>query len=794
MPEEKKPVEPLSRGEEGRSAEPEGDPRSFDEAELLRVTLSSIGDAVITTDAHGRVTFLNPVAQTLTGWTNAKACGQSLERIFRVVNEESRAAVECPALRALRAGVIVGLANHSILIARDGTERPIDDSAAPIRDQDGRTAGAVLVFRDISERRKAEAATAYLAQIVSNSDDAIIGKNLDGIVTSWNRGAQRLFGYTSEEMVGEPVELLIPPAHADEERAILERLRGGDSVDHYETVRLRKDGSLVDISLTVSPVRDSAGRIIGAAKIARDITERKQALRKIHESEIRYRHLFQSAKDGILILDAVSRKIIDANAFMSDLTGIETSDLVGKELYEIGMFSDVEENKKAFRTLQRNKYLRQDHLPLRNRRGEKVEVEIIANVYHEGHRVVAQCNVRDISERVAMVKKIQEQTEALASESRRKDEFLAMLSHELRNPLAPIRSAVHLLRTRERPGPENIVQAKAHEIIERQVSNLTKIVSDLLEVSRVVSGRIRLHPQVVDVNEILGHAIDSCTPLVESHKHTLKRWSCQNPAWVSADPTRLEEVFVNLLTNAVKYTPDGGTIEAYCERPRGANFARVSIRDNGVGIDGKLLPRIFELFTQADRTLARAAGGLGIGLSLVQKLVELHGGTVDVNSPPVGRETGAEFIVELPLVPPPLVPRAKEPETSAAMPTGVRVLVVDDNIDLVMMFATLLRQQGYDVQAAYTGPEALEVALRWRPDVVLLDIGLPELDGYEVARRLRSAPIGSATEPPMRLIAISGYGRDIDVALAREAGFDAHLVKPVDFRDLMRTMARLAKH
>ena len=240
-------------------------------------------------------------------------------------------------------------------------------------------------------------------------------------------------------------------------------------------------------------------------------------------------------------------------------------------------------------------------------------------------------------------------------------------------------------------------------------------------------------------------------------------------------------------------TRGGGTIEAYCERPRGANHARVLIRDNGVGIDGKLLPRIFDLFTQADRTLARAAGGLGIGLSLVQKLVELHGGTVDVFSPPVGRNTGAEFVVKLPLVPPPLVPEAKEPEISVAMPTGIRVLVVDDNIDLVMMFATLLRQQGYDVQAAYTGPEALKTAQQWRPDVVLLDIGLPELDGYEVARRLRSAPIESATGQAMRLIAISGYGRDVDVALAREAGFDAHLVKPVDFKDLMRTMSRLAK-
>ena len=296
-----------------------------DAAEWLRVTLSCIGDGVITTDPHGKVTSINPVAQALTGWTQAEAGGHPLEEVFRIVNEDTRAEVENPALRALRDGVIVGLANHTILISRDGTERPIDDSAAPIRNSSGEVHGAILVFRDITQRRQSE--------------------------------------------------------------------------------------------------------------------------EKLRDSEMRYRRLFQAAKDGILILDAKTGRITDANAFMGGLIGVEAHELVGKELHEIGMFGDTEASKTAFRVLQEKGYLRYEHLPVQNRQGGIVEVEVVANIYQEDHTLVAQCNVRDISQRVVLEKKIVAQAEQLAGESRRKDEFLAMLSHELRNPLAPIRSAVHLLRS-----------------------------------------------------------------------------------------------------------------------------------------------------------------------------------------------------------------------------------------------------------------------------------------------------------------------------------------------------------
>ena len=400
--------------------------------------------------------------------------------------------------------------------------------------------------------------------------------------------------------------------------------------------------------------------------------------------------------------------------------------------------------------------------------------------------LVAQCNVRDISERNRMEKKIKQQAEALADESRREDEFLAMLSHELRNPMAPIRSAVHLLKVHER-GSENLIQQQAREIIERQVTNLTKLVSDLLEVSRVISGRIRLTLHTIDMNGIVQHAIETAMPLIEQRKHELVVNLCSDPLWTNVDATRMEEAFVNLLNNAAKYTNKGGRIEVACDHHQ--NHAMVRVRDNGIGIDEKLLPRVFDLFTQADRSLDRSQGGLGIGLSLVHRIVELHGGTVEAHSPPEGLDVGSEFIVNVPLVqapgieaePPPHESHAEEPGSD-----GLRVLLVDDNLDACTILGHMLRQKGYGVQSVHTGPDGLRDAKQWRPDIVLLDIGLPGLDGYEVARRLRAAPDLKGLN--MTLIAMTGYARESDIALAREAGFDAHLVKPFDFDELEKLM------
>ena len=386
----------------------------------------------------------------------------------------------------------------------------------------------------------------------------------------------------------------------------------------------------------------------------------------------------------------------------------------------------------------------------------------------------------------AMRDEIARQAEELARESRGKDEFLAMLSHELRHPLAPIRSAVHLLKMQEGAEGDNEVRQKAHRVIERQVDNLNELVSGLLEVSRVISGRVHLNEEIVDLNDVVRHAVETVLPSIEQRNHKLVvHYGGDEPEPVGciADATRLEGVFVNVLNNAAKFTPNGGCIEIYCERLDQPGFVQVRIRDNGVGIDEEFLPRLFNLFTQADHSLARSSGGLGIGLALCQRIVELHGGSMEAHSPPRGSDVGSEFIVKLPTVPIADVSGRHLPEEPAADAHGLRVLVVDDNADLVMMLAAALRHKGYAVRCAHNGPDGLEVALRWRPDAVLLDIGLPGLNGYEVARRLRAAP-PQAGMRDARLIALTGYGRDTDATLAKEAGFDAHLVKPCDFDEL----------
>lgn len=762
-------------------------------SEWLRVTLSSIGDAVITTDAHGHVTFLNPVAQALTGWTQEAAIGRPLEKVFSIVNQETRATVENPALRALREGVIVGLANHTVLIARDGTERPIDDSAAPIMNAKGEVAGSVLVFRDISERYRQEKliadTLAYAVNILETLRDPFLVLDSELRVVSANREFYVQFHASKEETEGrllydlgsgqwnipklrELLERIVPENHSFDDFEVTHHFDTiGEKVMMLNARRVRKPGNHSELILLA----------------IQNITQRVAAELALKDSEMRYRRLFQTAKDGILILDANTGKIIDANAFMSALVGLEPGELLGRELYEIGMYADQSENKAAFRELQETKYLRHDHLPVRHRNGHKVEVEFIANVYHEDHRMVAQCNVRDISKRVAMEVKIQEQTEALADASRRKDEFLAMLSHELRNPLNPIRSAVNLLKVNDR-GSETLIQRQAREIIERQVGNLAKIVSDLLEVSRFASGRIRLDLQPEDLNRVVAHALETVDPLIRQRKHTLTIHPCVGPIWVNCDVTRLEEVFVNVLSNAVKYTEEGGFIEIWCEQSPGHDFAQVRVRDNGMGIDSETLPRIFDLFSQADRSLARSGGGLGIGLSLAHRLVELQGGSIEAKSPPEGQTEGSEFIVRLPLT---SVPELEEPEVVVPKSDGpaqsrLRVLVVDDSVDSVFLINKFLQGMGHSVQTAYTGPDALKLAQEWRPDVVLLDIGLPGLDGYEVARRLRRIPELNET----RIIAVTGYGQDTDIALAREAGFDAHLLKPVEIADIEKAIGK----
>ncbi|MDB5884022.1 MAG: multi-sensor hybrid histidine kinase [Polaromonas sp.] len=412
-------------------------------------------------------------------------------------------------------------------------------------------------------------------------------------------------------------------------------------------------------------------------------------------------------------------------------------------------------------------------VPIRNGRGE---ITGAINCFY------------DVTERSRLEQASLLQSQALADLHRRKDEFLAMLSHELRNPLAPLLSAVELLRMQEN---ENPLHQQACKVIERQVGQLKHLVDDLLEISRITSGNVRLRREAVTLGDIVEKALESAQPLILQRRHQLTVSLPPHPLWVDADATRMEQVLVNLLTNAAKYTDPGGCIWLNVEPEddaAGHAHAVLRVRDSGIGIAPELLPHVFDLFTQAERSIDRSQGGMGIGLCLVRRLVELHAGTVEAHSVP---GQGSEFTVRLPLLmphAPPMLPPA--PATPAVPPErrpGCRVLAVDDSVDAVESLAMLLRIAGHEVEIAYDGPSALHAALAMRPDVILLDIGLPGLTGYEVAQQIRKEPSLGRTV----LVALTGYGRHSDRQRSQKAGFAYHLVKPVGWSEVEKILTEV---
>ncbi len=918
------------------------------QSDWLRVTLASIGDAVISTDAEGRVAFMNAVAEALTGWPQAEAQGRPLPEVFRIVNEQTRRPVENPALRALREGTVVGLANHTLLIARDGTERPVDDSAAPIRDESGARAGAVLVFRDVTERRATEAALrskeaelrdfvenatvglhwvgadgtilwanraelellgysqeeyvgrnivefhadrpviddimrrllsreevrgyearlrckdgsvkhvlinssglwegerflhtrcfthdvtdrkrgeeaqARLAAIVESSDDAIVSKTLDGVITSWNRGAERLFGWTAAEAVGRPITLIIPPERLDEEPRILEKLRRGGRVDHFETVRVAKDGRRLDISLTISPVRDASGRITGASKIARDVTARKRAEAAVREHA---RLLREVAAAGLTIhsagtLDSVlrviaeeARRVLGAHRGVASLTvgddcGQATSAVSTSADHDRWRESSVPPPVEAAcaEVCRTNRPLRLTRAELEahpawqessGSRGEYPPLRgwMAVPLVSRGGRNLGLIRVSDKddgdfseSEEAALVQLAHVASVAienarlygeLREADRRKDEFLALLAHELRNPLAPLRNGLQIMRLAE---ADRDAVAQARAMMDRQLGHMVRLIDDLLDVSRISRGKMELRRSRVLLADVVSSAVETARPLIEAGGHRLAVSLPPGPVPLDADLTRLAQVFGNLLTNSAKYTPRGGHIRLDAERHLGEVV--VSVQDDGIGIPAEALGRVFDMFSQVDRSVERSSGGLGIGLALVKGLVEMHGGTVAAESPGPGR--GSTFTVRLPA--PEGGPGPVSQGGAEGPPTGRgprrRVLVVDDSRDTAESMAAMLRLLGDEVRTAHDGAEAVRAAEEFRPEVILMDVGMPRLNGLEATRQIRERPWGRGVV----IVALTGWGQEADRERSREAGCDGHLVKPVNLPDLQKLLREL---
>lgn len=745
--------------------------------QLLQVTFASIGDGVITTDVEGRVTYLNSVAESLTGWKQNEAAGQPLDVVFHIVNEQTRQTVENPVTRALREGTVVGLANHTVLITKDGSECPIDDSAAPIRDERGGVMGCVLVFRDITARRKTERAQALLAAIVTASDDAIVSKTLEGIILSWNAGAERLFGYTSAEAVGQSINLIIPPELRDEERSILQRLRRGERIDHFETVRITKDGKRVEISLTISPVRDEAGRTIGASKVARDITSRKRAEKALRESEERFRELANNIDQFVWTCDELG-EVTWYNDRWYDYTGTTFEQTKGEGWKAVQHPDHLDRVVAGLGQSIATGEPWEDIFPLRGKDGTyRWFLSRAIPLRDENGRIVRWLGTNtDVTEQRQL-------EEALREADRRKDEFLATLAHELRNPLAPIRNAVQILLLQ---GPPNSEPRWPLEVIDRQVRQMARLLDDLLDVSRISHNKLELRKERIELSEVVQSAVETSHPAIDSGGHELTVDLPSEPIHLDADPVRLAQVLSNLLNNAAKYTNSGGHIRLTGNR-QGSDVI-ISVKDDGIGIGAEALPRVFDMFSQGKSVTARSQNGLGIGLSLVQGIVDLHGGSIVARSDGPGR--GSEFVIRLPgTVEPAIEERPARGEIRKEAPSSKpSVLVVDDCRDSADGLAMLLQMMGHDVQTANDGEAAIKAAAEFKPEVVLLDIGMPNMDGYEACRRIREQPGGSE----MFLIAVTGWSQGDDRRRTEEAGFDYHLVKPVDPKALVEFLAARA--
>jgi two-component system, chemotaxis family, CheB/CheR fusion protein len=670
----------------------------------------------------------------------------------------------------------------------------------------GNVDGAVIVLVDIGQIKQGEEARSHLAAIVDSTEDAIVGFTLEGKVTSWNAAATRLLGHTASEMVGRAGGVLIPPERVDEEPRLFDRIRRGEVVDNYEAVRLRKDGALVDVSLTVSPIRDGADRIVGVSTIARDISERRRMTEQLSRSEARYRSLSKALTSVVWTTDASGGFVTQQDSW-SKFTGQTWESYRGFGWVE-ALHPDDRERVRALwqAALARRAPYESEGRVWHALSGTYRHCEARAVAVFDADGSVREWigQITDIDDRKQMealrVRRGAEARQAAAvlrQADQRKDEFLAMLAHELRNPLAPMQNAVAILRHGQGTGLTDLsdglsastedMDQLAIDTLERQTKQLVRLVDDLLDAGRVSTGKVRLRRQQVELGPLVAQASEAVRGLFDALDQRLVIEASAQPIFVSADPVRLAQVVGNLLTNASKFTDAGGRIEiglAFESSPPGGDHggaggvvgpvAVLRVRDSGIGIAAEDLPHIFDMFVQVDTSLERPRTGLGIGLTLVRTLVGLHGGTTTVSS--AGPGQGSEFVVRLPA----LLKRAAESEASAPVPSVLfqrrRVLIVDDNRDAATSLALLLRRAGHEIRTAFDGLEAVEVGNTFRPDVVLLDIGLPKLNGYDVARTMRLQAWGAAAI----LVALTGWGQDEDRRRSAEAGFDAHIVKPID--------------
>lgn len=898
---------------------------------MMRATLESATDGILVTDAVGGITTFNRQWHELWGIPPETLKAGRHAAVYEVLKHK----FADPAKYVSRIKEIYSTSPPEAYDLLELSDGRVFERFSRIQFVEDRNVGRVWTIRDVTERKRLEEVRFRLAAIVESSVDAIVSKKLDGTIITWNKGAERMFGYKADEIIGKPVTTLIPPDRLEEETYIISRIRSGSRVEHYESVRVKKDGSLFDVSLTISPVLDAQGSIVGASKIARDITEKKKAEEALRDSEERYRTLFASAPMAVFVCDknaviqqynqraaefwgrepkcgvekhcgSVKLWLPDGTLLPHDQSPVIGVLRTGESAYNVEVFierpdasrlpvlvnfaamknaegdiigaitsfMDIAERKQAEVALRESEARKAgileaalDCLITMDHKGRVVDFNpaaeqtfgyrredalnksvadlIIPDRLHEAHwkgierylntgksnilgqriEVTARCAdgreipvelaisvidlegrhpfftayLRDISER----KRIEEERAQLLDAERAarsaaerisvmKDEFLANVSHELRTPLNSILGWSQLISSKKL-SDEDVQQGL--ETIRRNARAQAQLIEDLLDMSRIVSGKIRLDVQQLDLTSVVEGAVNSVRPSADAKGIRLRQIVDPSIGPVTGDPTRLQQVVWNLLSNAVKFTPKGGSVKVLLQRVN--SHLEITISDSGQGIKADFLPYVFERFRQADSSTTRMYGGLGLGLAIVKQLVELHGGTVSATSE--GEGLGATFTVCLPLAP--IRSREVKREHPATTThtfsdchgidiTGVKVLVVDDELDAREVIRRMLMECHAQVLIAANAQEGLKLVVSERPDVILSDIGMPGSDGYEFIREVRRLPGGSGGRTPA--MALTAFARTEDRTRAMIAGYQIHIAKPIEPQELLAAVASLA--
>lgn len=642
-----------------------------------------------------------------------------------------------------------------------------------------------------------ELAPYWLAALIESADDAIISKTLEGIITSWNKGAERIFGYTAEEAVGKSITILIPEDHLEEEPAILARLRAGRRVEHYETVRQRKDGRLIDISLTVSPIKGPGGKIIGASKIARDITEQRQAHITLERTTERLQLALAASRLGDWSWDA-NTDVVTMSETAARIFDIPPGPhLTWTEMRKLLHVDDRECAQMAVEIAlaERSDY----DIEYRVNRADGSQVWVSAKgrgIFNDTGAVVGMLGfVQDISTRKAAEQENERLYLQAEESSRLKEEFLATISHELRTPLSAILGWTRMLRLGQLSEEHT---AKALDTIERNARAQAQLIDDLLDVSRIITGKLRMDVRPADPKLFIEAAVEAVRPAAEAKGVRVQKVIDTGPVSIPGDPVRLQQVVWNLLSNAIKFTPRGGRVQIRSERVN--SHLEIVVTDTGQGISSDFLPHVFDRFRQADQKTSRQHGGMGLGLAIVRHLVELHGGTVNASSD--GEGLGATFTVSLPITPLYRIdssggrvhPAARDllpPDDGIDRLDDLTILVVDDEPDTRELLRQGLEYCGATVRVVGSASEAMDELVASIPDILISDVGMPGIDGYDLIRHIRDLPPESGGR--IAAIALTAYTRTEDRLQALRAGYDMHVPKPVELTELVAVAASVLR-